>query len=142
MANALTPEKQKRLDELLEENGWSADTLLFRSTPDEHLKATDEPGVFEITANPDPSEAIIDIYDGDHGMLALHLGPGLSFAEAKDHMWRDDARRLVGLRVGDLAAQGGLLYPVESVVTEKVWYATLPDGAVRVRLVDDGSGGA
>ena len=48
---------------------------------------------------------------------------------------RTPERKLVEIRLGDVLAQGGLVYPVESVVTEKTWFMTLPQGAVPVREV-------
>jgi hypothetical protein len=41
----------------------------------------------------------------------------------------------VAVRLRDVLDQGGLLYPVESVITEPVWYLTLPTGRVRVERV-------
>ncbi len=38
----------------------------------------------------------------------------------------------VAVRLGDVLDQGGMPYPVESVITEPVWYVTLPAGQVRV----------
>jgi hypothetical protein len=41
----------------------------------------------------------------------------------------------VEVRLGDILRQGGLIYPVESVTVERVWYCTLPEGAVDVRAM-------
>jgi hypothetical protein len=41
----------------------------------------------------------------------------------------------VEVRLGDLLAQGALVYPVESVTVEKAWYCTMPAGDVIVRIV-------
>jgi hypothetical protein len=38
----------------------------------------------------------------------------------------------VEIRLGDLLAQGGRMYPVESVTVERAWYFTLPSGSVEV----------
>jgi hypothetical protein len=32
--------------------------------------------------------------------------------------------------------QGGRIYPVESVITSRIWYLTLPEGGVRVRKIE------
>ena len=42
---------------------------------------------------------------------------------------------MVAVRLGDVLAQGGLIYPVESVITEKVWYCTLPAGSIRAGVL-------
>ena len=41
----------------------------------------------------------------------------------------------VEVRLQDILQQGGLLYPVESVTVERVWYCTLPGDGVDVRPV-------
>jgi hypothetical protein len=140
MADPKDSANQTRLDELLEENGWTRDTLLFRSTEAEFLTPTDEPEVFETTGNPDATEAVTDIYGHGHHTMAVHVGLGLAFAEAKEHGWRGAGRKLVGVRLADVIEQGGLLYPVETVITEPVWYATLPTGKVRVRVIEEDPG--
>jgi hypothetical protein len=72
---------------------------------------------------------------GGHIIVAEQLGPGLALAEKRDNQWLAPDRTLVEVRLEDVLAQGGLLYPVESVVTEKVWFATLPRGSVVVRAI-------
>jgi hypothetical protein len=39
----------------------------------------------------------------------------------------------VEIRLEDILRQGGLIYPVESVSVERVWYCTLPTESVEVR---------
>ena len=51
-------------------------------------------------------------------------------SEAED--WSGDDRVLVELRLQDVLDQGGRIYPVDTVITEPVWYFTLPSGSVRV----------
>jgi hypothetical protein len=136
MTEGDSAKNQKRLEALFHENGWDASTVLFRATLAEHLSPLGEDGVFEITGNPDPSEAVTDIYGAGHGTLALHVGVGLAFAEQADNSWVEPDRRLVAISPDELRALGGLIYPVESVVTEKVWYLTFPGGTARVRAVE------
>ena len=116
--------------------GLSPESRFYRHTRPEHLEPLDEPGTYRISANPDPSEAVVDVYAGGHTTLAVHMGPGLAFAEAPENEWRESGRACVELRLRDVLDQGGRVYPVESVVTERVWYFTLPEGGVRVRGVD------
>jgi hypothetical protein len=127
-----TPEK---LSEVLSDNGLEPDTLLYRETLGDFLEKTSDAGVYVLTANPDPSEAVVDVYGGGHVSLAAQIGPGLAFSETRDNQWQSDERVTVAVRLGDVLDQGGLIYPVESVITEKVWYLTLPESKIAVRRV-------
>ena len=126
---------QATLERLLADHGLTADSRLYRSTMPEHLAPTDDPEVRTLSANPDPSEAVIDAYEGGHVTTATQLGPGLAFAEAEDHQWRAEGRVVVAVKLGDVLTQGGLVYPVESVITERVWYCTLPAGGIRASVL-------
>jgi hypothetical protein len=141
------------LARLLEQHGFNADTRLYRETMRESMGPSDTPGVFLLTANPDPGESIVDVYGQGYVMQAAQAGPGLAFAESAQPDWQDtmEMRTLragektrevlrvdrveVEVRLGDILAQGGLIYPVESVAVEKAWYCTLPSGTIRVRVV-------
>lgn len=123
----------EKLSKVLSDNGLRPDTILYRETLSDFLEETPEAGVFLLTANDDPSEAVVDVYGGGHVSLAAQIGPGLAFAESRDNQWRSDERMTIAVRLGDVLDQGGLLYPVESVITEKVWYLTLPESKVLVR---------
>jgi len=122
-----------KMTAFLRSNQLSTDTRLYRYSDPKHLVPTTGPGVVEISANADPSEAVVDVYGGGNVTLALHVGAGLAFAESADNSWRADGRTCIELRLGDVLDQGGAIYPVESVIVERVWYVTLPAGKVRVR---------
>jgi hypothetical protein len=124
-----------RLAALIEENGWTSETRFFRHNLREHVDPTDQPGIFRLSANPDPSEAIEDIFEGGHTALASDKGPGLAFAEEPDDQWSSPDHVSVSIRLGDVVDQGGLVYPVQSVITASVWYMTLPVGSVEGREV-------
>jgi hypothetical protein len=129
------PEGQQaddRLAETLEAHGLQRATVLYRETLEEFLSYDDASGEWSISANPDPSEAVIDVYAGGHVALAAQIGPGLAFTTRRGSEWASDHRVTVALELGDALDQGGLVYPVESVITDTVWYVTLPDGRVRV----------
>lgn len=119
--------------EWMRSNQLTAETRLYRCSLPEFVKPTSEPDFVEISANEDPSEAVTDVYGQGHVTLAVHVGAGLAFAESKDNDWRSDTRCCLELRLGDVLEQGGLIYPVESITTEPVWYVTLPHGTIRVR---------
>jgi hypothetical protein len=122
-----------QLEELMQSNQLTVETRLYRYPLPEFVASTGDSGIVEISANDDPSEAVTDVYGQGHATLAVHIGAGLAFAESRDNDWRSAERHCVELRLGDALEQGGLIYPVESITTERVWYVTLPQGKIRVR---------
>ncbi len=138
---------QAALDTLLVSNGLTADTVLYRHAERDALEDSDQPGRCRLAANPLPMETVVDVYRAGHVVPAEQVGAGLAFAEQPARDWQHTmemqaawAGGMEGLdRVGvkvtvaELLAQGGLLYPVESVAVEKAWYCTLPGGWVDVR---------
>ena len=143
----MTP-RPAALDQLLKQHGLGRDTRLYREAMRDALTATDIAGVYRLAANSKPSEAVVDIYGQGHLVQAEQVGPGLAFAESAAPNWQEtmELRALrtgaakpapdhveVEVRLEDILEQGGLLYPVESVTVERVWYCTLPKGSVAVR---------
>ena len=144
---------QAALDRLLAEHGLAADTRLYREAVRESLTPTGTPGVFRLPANANPSEAVLDVYGQGYLVQADQVGPGLAFAESASPNWQEtmEMRTLkarpgqrgaspadrveVEVRLNDILRQGGLIYPVESVTVERVWYCTLPADSVDVREV-------
>ena len=139
---------QKTLDKLLEEHRLFAETPLFREAMRDALTPTGTPGVFRLKANPNPSEAVVDVYGQGYVVQAESVGAGLAFAESDQPNWQETmemrvlkatrtskARAADHIRLGEILQQGGLIYPVESVTVERAWYCTLPDGSVEVREV-------
>ena len=126
---------KKELQELMETHGLTEDTVLYRESLDSFLSETPYPGMYSLSANSDPTEAVVDVYGGGHVSLAAQIGPGLGFAESPENQWREEDRVTVSVRLGDVFAQGGLIYPVESVITETIWYLTIPEGQVVVRKI-------
>lgn len=144
---------QTILSKLLEENGLTDESRLFREAERKSLASTDTPGVYRLDANATPGESIIDVYDGPgYVVQAEEVGPGLAFAESASPNWqetmemrtlragdsrsrsRGEDRVEVEVRLGDVLRQGGRMYPVESVMVERAWYFTLPEGSIEVRL--------
>src|SRR5688500_13251742 len=144
---------QSVLDKLLEEHGLTPDTQLYREAEREVLTPTGKPGVYGIPANAKPSETVVDVYGQGYLVQAEQIGPGLAFAQSDAPNWQEtvEMRALqsrgagagkaaengvdVAVRLGDILRQGGLIYPVESVTVERVWYCTLPSGSAGVREV-------
>ena len=127
------PEIAAALDELMEENRFTGETRFYRATLPNFLSSTDESGIFQMSAMSDPSEAVVDIYGQGHVTLAQQIGPGLAFSESADHEWLASDRTAVEVRLQDVLDQGGLIYPVESIITDRIWYLTLPEGGVAAR---------
>ena len=128
------PEKSSAvLEGFLLDNNFTGDTRFYRQSLLEYLTPTDQPDVYRVSANPDPSEAVVDIYGQGNITLAMHMGPGLAFTDSRDNEWLDPERVTIELRLQDVLNQGGLIYPVESIITSQVWYFTLPNGSVEVR---------
>ena len=119
----------------MEEHGLTEESVLFRETRAEFLVETEDPDVLLISANHDPSEAVVDEYGGGYVTPAAQLGPGLAFTTERENQWREDGRVTVAVRVKDVLDQDGRVYPVESVITERVLYFTLPAGRIRVKKV-------
>ncbi len=144
---------QTVLDNLLEEHGLAGDTRLYREAERTLLTPTDTHGVYRLPANAKPSEAVVDVYRQGYLVQAEEIGPGLAFAQSAAPNWQEtvEMRALkagrgklgapaadsveVEVRLDDILRQGGLLYPVESVTVERVWYCTLPAESVEVREV-------
>lgn len=142
---------QAVLDKLLAEHGLSGDTRLYREAERDSLAPAGTAGAYRLRANANPSESVVDVYGQGHLVQAEQVGPGLAFAESAVPNWQE-TMELRALKAGrgkpspedrvevevllqDILRQGGLLYPVESVTVERVWYCTLPAGSVEVREV-------
>lgn len=141
------------LQKLLDEHGLAHDTRLYREAERKSLTPTDTPGVYRLPANAKPSESVVDVYGQGHLVQAEEVGPGLAFAQSDLPNWQEtvEMRALkagrsktgapaadsveVEVRLQDILRQGGLVYPVESVTVERVWYCTLPADSVEVREV-------
>lgn len=143
---------QSILSRLLEEHGLTGESRLFREAERKSLATTGTPGSYRLAANASPSESVIDVYGGPGYLVqAEQVGPGLAFAESASPNWQetmemrtlravdtrrqaDDENRVeVEVRLEDILRQGGLMYPVESVMVERAWYFTLPHGSIEVR---------
>jgi hypothetical protein len=141
------------LDRLMAENGLTSETRLYREALRKALERTGTPGIFSLAANGKPTESVIDVYGQGYTVQAESVGAGLAFAETPRPDWQETMemrvlqsgertkellaleRIEVEVRLGDILAQGGLIYPVESVAIEKAWYCTIPSGTVQVKLV-------
>jgi hypothetical protein len=121
------------LAELMAEHGFTSETRLYRHTLPQFLDEAASDGTCRVSANEDPSEAVDDVYGGGHVALAAQIGPGLAWAESAANEWSEDGRVAIELKLADALEQGGRIYPVESIVTDRAWYITLPFGSAAVR---------
>ena len=133
MSHSHDPETQAKLEALMSEHGLTGETLLYRETLPEFLSTTAESSIQQISANDAASEALLNVYGDGHVWNADQIGPGLTFTESKDNEWASEDRRTICARLQDVLDQGGLVYPVESVITDRAWYVTLPSGSLFVR---------
>ncbi len=147
MAPHSTPDAVLRI---LAENGLTPQTRLYREAVFMALAPSGAPDVFRVHANSHPAESVVDVYGAGHIVQAESLGKGLAFAQTPTSNWQEtmelramkgitgahpEARVEVEITVGDVLAQGGRLYPVESVTVERAWYCTLPIGGIDARIV-------
>ena len=144
MTNPLDDAAQEVLTRLLLENSLTPDSRLYREVEKSALTPSTTRGMYRLAANPTPSESVVDIYGPGYVVQAEQLGPGLAFAATPSINWQEtvELRAIRGMqnqenleveiRLGDLLAQGGRMYPVESVTVERAWYFTLPSGSVEV----------
>jgi hypothetical protein len=155
MTIPLDAAKQSILTRLLAEHGLTGESRLFREAERTSLSSTDTPGSYRVAANANPSESVIDVYGPGYLVQAEQVGPGLAFAESASPNWQetmemrtlrasgatgrteDGDRVAVEVRLEDILSQGGLMYPVESVMVERAWYFTLPQGSIEVRAVGE-----
>ena len=143
--------KRSIMTRLLEENGLSGTSRLYREAERSSLTATATDGVYRLDANEHPRESVLDVYGPGYIVQAEEVGAGLAFIDSASPNWQEtvemrtlrasqDARTAsnrveVEVTVDEILSQGGLIYPVESVAVEKAWYFTLPAGSIEVRSV-------
>jgi len=133
------------LSRLLAESGLTSESRLYREVERSALTPGSAGGLYRLPANTSPSESVLDIYGPGYVVQAEQLGPGLAFAAEPSINWQEtvELRAIRGMQqqanievevsLGDLLAQGGRMYPVESVTVERAWYFTLPEGSIEVR---------
>lgn len=135
------------------EHNLRPDTRLYREAVRGSLVSAGAPAMYRLQANAQPSESVVDVYGQSYLVQADQVGPGLAFAESALPAWQE-TMEMRAMKVGpgkaalapedrveievllkDILDQGGLIYPVESVTVEKVWYCTLPSGSITVRAI-------
>jgi len=134
----ITPNSEKEiLENLLEENKLNYDSLLYRFTSERYLKQNNDGSEF-LLANDEPVEMVVDKYKGQgHVFIARDIGPGLSFlTEPLDEYDRND-RVCVSAKIGDLLANGGLIYTVTSLPAYiTAFFFALPGKEVPVKRIN------
>lgn len=133
---SLSKTDKEILENLLEENKLTADTILYRFTSEKYLKKKKD-GTETLMTNDEPIEMVVDTYKGHrHVFIARDMGPGLSFlTEPLDEYERDD-RICVSVKVGDLLTNGGLMYKVTSLPAYiTAFFFTLPGKEVSVERI-------
>ena len=128
-------DKKEILQQLMLEDNLNPDSEFYRYTKKSHINKNKD-GSLTITANSNPPEMIIDLYDGQgHIFRANSVGQGLSFTTKEEQDYRTDETVSVKLKLKDILDQGGLIYKVISLPEYvKAYYFTIPAGSVKVQM--------
>ena len=127
--------KNRILQQLMSEDNLTPNSEFYRYTKKSHI-IEHKDGSLSITANSNPPEMIIDLYDGQgHTFRADSVGQGLSFTTKEEQDYRTDETVSVKLKLKDILDQGGLIYKVISLPEYvKAYYFTIPKGNVKVQI--------
>jgi hypothetical protein len=127
--------KKEILQQLMLEDNLGPDSELFRYTKKSHILKNKD-GSLTITANSNPPEMVIDLYNGQgHTFRADSVGPGLSFTTKAEQDYCTDESVCVKLKLKYILDQGGLIYKVISVPEYvNAYYVTIPSGTVKIQM--------
>lgn len=122
----------------LESEDLSKDSLFYRYTLPEFIRR-DENGKYFISANPEATEMIEDVYGNGHSKMAKFLSQGLAFTTAIEEEFKSDDHVLISLKVEKILDQEGLIYPDVSSYTSKskAFYITIPTGEIEVEKIEE-----
>ena len=128
-------DKKEILQQLMLEDNLSPDSEFYRYTKKSHINKNKD-GSLTITANSNPPEMVIDLYNGQgHTFRADSVGQGLSFTTKEEKDYYTDESVSVKLKLKDILDQGGLIYKVISVPEYvNAYYFTIPSGKVKINL--------
>lgn len=128
-------DKKEILHQLMLEDGLTLDSVFYRYTKKSHINKNKD-GSLSITANSNPLEMVIDLYNGQgHTFIAESIGQGLSFATKEERDYCTDETVSVKLKLKDILDQGGLIYKVISVPEYVIaYFFTIPSGKVIVQM--------
>ena len=124
---------KETLQTIMEAEGLSANTTLYRYTNSHHLRKDDNGNDF-IEANEDSPEMVVNHYENGHLTSASEIGAGLAFALSKDSRFKTSERKCVSVKLGDILDQGGAIYKDESSGEPNSWYLTMPKGRVKITV--------
>ena len=122
----------------LESEDLSKESQFYRFTLPEYLRL-DADGRYFISANPEATEMIEDIYGNGHSMMAKFLGQGLAFTTGVEEEFKNNDHVLISVKVEKILDQDGLIYPDVSSYTNdsKAYFITLPKGEIEVERIED-----
>ena len=128
-------DKKEILQQLMLEDNLNTDSEFYRYTKKSHINKNKD-GSLTITANSNPPEMVIDLYNGQgHTFRADSVGQGLSFTTKEEKDYYTDESVSVKLKLKDILDQGGLIYKVISVPEYvNAYYFTIPSGKVKINL--------
>ena len=126
-----------QLAEFLESEGISKESQFYRYTLPEYLRV-DADGKYFVSANPEATEMIEDIYGNGHSMMAKFLGQGLAFTTEVEEEFKNDDHILISVKMENILDQEGLIYPdVSSYTDSKAYFITIPKGEIEVQKIED-----
>lgn len=128
-------DKKEILQQLMLEDNLGPDSVFYRYTKKSHILKNKD-GSLAITANRNPPEMVIDLYNGQgHTFRADSVGQGLSFTTKAEQDYCTDESVSVKLKLKDILDQGGLIYKVISVPAYvNAYYFTIPSGTVKIQI--------
>lgn len=122
-----------KLEELMRQHNFTEKTIMYRYTSPEFLTNT-ENNRYRLSANPNATEIVVDLYESGHSIPGSEIGPGLAFFMNKETEYDLPDKQCVKLELGNILEQGGLLYPDFSTFSEGCFFITMPNGYVDVEL--------
>jgi len=122
-----------KLEQLMQEKGLTADTILYRYTYQEFLTPKGD-NKFDLSANENATEIVLDVYNLGLREVAHDFGKGLTFLRQKEAEFELPEKVCVQVKLGAILSQGGLIYPDNSSFVEGAFYLTMPAGHVEVEM--------
>lgn len=128
-------EEEKIVRKVMEDNGLSPDTILYRVVDAKYVQEG------QIIGNTDSMALIYDPYHQAGTMNASQLGvPSLNVSTLDPSGYAEQGYVKVSIRLGDVLEQGGRVYPDIGGVHMNSFVVTVPEGKVKVIAVEKPTG--
>ena len=132
----ISTEEQHILTKFMQENSLNSESKLIRYTSREHIKELNSQ--LYLKSKSEPTDMVVDRYHGFWEVfIASEVGQGNSFLTKKEQEYERSDRVCVEIQLKDVLDQGGLIYNVTSLPAYlKAYFCTLPEGKIKVKLID------